>query len=58
MKTFELVSEEYLSADNKKLIIESLLDIDASDNKTVVGVDPAVPGEDKTVRTPVFEVSR
>lgn len=34
LKTFDLVSETYISDDNKKLVIESLLDIEAGENKT------------------------
>lgn len=36
MQTFDLVSEEYVSRENKKKIIESLLDLESSDNNTDV----------------------
>jgi hypothetical protein len=41
MKTFELTSEELLNHDNKKRIIEGLLDIDEEDNVTVIEPTPA-----------------
>lgn len=44
MKTFDLVSEEYISHEQKKKIIESLLDIDEADNLTTPPVEvPPIP---------------
>ena len=44
MKAFELVGEEYVSFENKKKILEGLLDIDPDDNETTERVDePAAP---------------
>lgn len=42
MKTFELVGEEYLNRENKKRIIEGLLDIDADDNETEEDAEPDI----------------
>lgn len=41
LKTFELTSEEFLSNEVKKSIIEGMLDVDASDNETV-GPEPVI----------------
>jgi hypothetical protein len=43
MKVFDLVGEEYLSFENKKKIIEGLLDIDAEDNLTTEIAPPPKP---------------
>lgn len=43
MKTFDLVGEEYISKENKKKIIEGLLDIDPDDNKTEFQKEPTTP---------------
>jgi hypothetical protein len=40
LKTFELTGEELLNIENKKKIIEGMLDIDEADNKTVAPAKP------------------
>lgn len=46
MKTFELTSEEMLSMENKKKIVEILLDVDPDDNKgTVKAPAPQAPAQ-------------
>lgn len=43
LKTFELVGEDMVSHENKKKIIEKLLDLDEKDNKTKIAAAPKVP---------------
>lgn len=46
MKTFDLVSEDYLTLENKKKIIEGLLDVREEDNKTTPAEEVSVPPAD------------
>jgi hypothetical protein len=62
LKTFELTSERFITAENKKVVVESLFDLDETDNKTNLeegqangqqqqpdGGQRVQPGKEKTV---------